>query len=155
MFRPTSHISLLIGILLMLNAICDTIRADDQLDTSAPHHPPLVDMRIEEERILAKHFPNKDDSDYDDGGDGDDDTDGTDDNSAYDEDDDNEDYSLYGAKLGATQKHRINDADIGADQLPVFLEQPHGGVEYVTRNMPATLKCKVAHALQVSIDSRL
>lgn len=88
----------------------------------------LLDMRAEEERILAQHFPNKDDSDYEE--------------DEYDDDDGGD--GQFEANMAAGRYADVADRE----QLPEFLEQPRAA--FVTRLMPATLRCKVAHALQVS-----
>lgn len=117
------------SILMLLHA-ADALEPDVTADLSAPKSP--ADIQAEEERILAIHFPNKDDddSDYDDEDDDDDD--------AYDE--------AQAAKFDDTSSLLAAEPH---DQLPVFLEQPVGA--FCTRQKPATLRCKAAHAIQLHI----
>lgn len=108
-----------------------------------------VDFRAEEERILAQHFPNKDDSDYEDGDEDDDDEDGE-----YDDDDSIHGGSSSSSSSGSSVGSNFFDAHLTAaeesadpDPLPVLINEPRSA--FVTRQQPATLRCKAAHALQV------
>lgn len=83
----------------------------------------------DEDFILSEHFPDKDDgedSDYK--------------NADYDE----------GGDLGPTLDNFGTKFDGAGDgnELPIFLSEPQS--TYVVRSRPAILKCKAAHALQVS-----
>lgn len=88
----------------------------------------------DEDFILSEHFPDKDDgedsdyksSDYDDGG-----------------------------ELGPTLDNFGGKFDgIGdGNELPIFLSEPQS--TYVVKSKPAELKCKAAHALQVSYNENL
>lgn len=87
-------------------------------------HPAMT----EEERILSKHFPNKDDwddSDYANSEDYDDDTD-------LDE---------------AHFDKQLQEADEFDTQSPLFLQEPQSA--FVRRGQSATLRCRAAHAMEV------
>lgn len=131
---PTAF-AILLGLLMLRTA------AAFEPDASAaqlPQHS-AADIQAEEERILAQHFPNKDDSDsdYDD----DDDADAD----AYDDDDDAYDEAQAARFAGDP----LSPAEAAADQPPVFLEQPLSA--FCTRQQPATLRCRAAHAHQLHI----
>lgn len=91
-------------------------------------HPAMT----EEERILSKHFPNKDDwdtSDYANSEDYDDDTD------------------LDAAHFD----QQLQEADALDTQAPMFLHEPQSA--FVWRGQAATLRCGAAHAMQVKKTS--
>lgn len=83
----------------------------------------------DEDFILSEHFPDKDDSE--------------------DSDYKNADYE-EGSELGPTLDNFGTKFDGAGDgnELPIFLSEPQS--TYVVRSRPAILKCKAAHALQVS-----
>lgn len=108
--------------------------------TAAAETRSKVDLQAEEERILAQHFPNKDDADadYDEDEELSDNDDDADDEN-YD-DDAHFDANRFGAGGGAAETH---------PQPPTFLEQP--AAAFCTRTQPATLRCSAAHAVQLHI----
>lgn len=115
-----------------LSHLTATTSADSRFVRKSPNNPAVTQSppaMTEEERILSKHFPNKDDWD----------------DSDYDHADDYDDE----IDLDATQfDKQLQEADKLDTELPMFLEEPQNAI--VSRGKPATLRCKAVHAMQVS-----